>query len=219
MLARAWVPSCWAWAPKDERADSLMSASLRRRSTTGVAEVAGSVGTTARSSPHRDFLSEARAMLQWTRPNTAQLGAPWETRVRFASICPAPDARNPLRSRPAWSSPTPGAAFDNAAAAHGKLIRWLTKSIRPLRVGLEATGAYSLNLSLALHRTKRVEATVAKPRAVADFARADLKPRAWSASRIARHAAPDPTCAGRCDTATRSGRARGRVRLGSTLRA
>ena len=141
------------------------------------------------------------------------------TRVRFASTCPAPDVRNPLRSRPAWGSPTPRATFDNDAPAHGKLIRWLTKSTRPLRGRLEVTGVYSLDLSLALHRTKRVEVMVAKPRAVADFARADVKPRARSASPIGRHAAADPTCAGRCDTATRSGRARGRVRLGSTLRA
>ena len=69
----------------------------------------------------------------------------------------------------------PLARFDNDAAGHRKLIRWLTKSARSLRVCLEATGVYSLDLSLALQRTKRIEVMVANPRAIADFARAFLQ--------------------------------------------
>jgi transposase len=69
----------------------------------------------------------------------------------------------------------PLAVFDNDAAGHKKLIRWLTKSTRPMRVCLEATGVYGLDLSLALHRTRQVELMVANPRAIADFARAFLQ--------------------------------------------
>lgn len=69
----------------------------------------------------------------------------------------------------------PVATFDNDAAGHGKLIRWLSKSRRPVRVCLEATGVYGLELSLVLHRTKRVEVMVANPRAIADFAKAFLQ--------------------------------------------
>jgi transposase len=65
--------------------------------------------------------------------------------------------------------------FGNDAAGHRKLIRWLTKSARSVRVCLEATGVYGLDLSLALHRTKGVEVMVANPRAIKDFARAFLQ--------------------------------------------
>ena len=69
----------------------------------------------------------------------------------------------------------PLATFENDRAGHLKLIRWLTKSARPVRVCLEATGVYSLDLALALERAKRVEVMVANPRAIADFARAFLQ--------------------------------------------
>ncbi len=51
--------------------------------------------------------------------------------------------------------------FGNDAAGQWKLIRWLTKSTRSVRVCLDATGVYGLDLSLALHRTKGVEVMVA----------------------------------------------------------
>jgi transposase len=69
----------------------------------------------------------------------------------------------------------PLAVFDNDAAGHRKLIRWLTKGGRPVRACLEATGVYGLDLSLALHRARGVEVMVANPRAIADFARAFLQ--------------------------------------------
>jgi transposase len=69
----------------------------------------------------------------------------------------------------------PAACFENDATGHRKLIRWLTKSTRPVRVCLEATGVYGLDLSRALHRTKGIEVMVANPRAIKDFARAFLQ--------------------------------------------
>lgn len=69
----------------------------------------------------------------------------------------------------------PVASFENDAAGHRRLIRWLTKSSGPVRVCLEATGIYGLELSLALHAAKRIEVMVANPRAIKDFARAFLQ--------------------------------------------
>lgn len=60
--------------------------------------------------------------------------------------------------------------FDNDAAGHRKLCRWLGKGGRRARVVLEATGLYSLDLGLVLHRSKAIELMVANPRAVKDFA-------------------------------------------------
>jgi len=61
------------------------------------------------------------------------------------------------------------AQFANNAAGHGKLIAWLTKRGRRARVVLEATGTYSLDIALALHRAARVEVMVVNPRAVKQF--------------------------------------------------
>lgn len=69
----------------------------------------------------------------------------------------------------------PVATFENDAAGHRKLIRWITKPGRRARVCLEATGIYGLELSLALSRAKQVEVMVANPRAIKDFARAFLQ--------------------------------------------
>jgi transposase len=69
----------------------------------------------------------------------------------------------------------PVSCFENDTMGHRKLIRWLTKSTRSVRVCLEATGVYGLDLSLALHRTKGIEVMVANPRAIKDFARAFLQ--------------------------------------------
>jgi transposase len=62
------------------------------------------------------------------------------------------------------------ARFDNDAAGHGKLVAWLTKRGRTARVVLEATGTYSLDVALALHRAPGVDVMVANPRAVKQFA-------------------------------------------------
>jgi len=68
-------------------------------------------------------------------------------------------------------------AFDlpNDAVGHKKLIRMATQNGLHAKVVLEATGVYSLDLALALHRAKRVEVMVANPRAVSQFAGAYLR--------------------------------------------
>jgi transposase len=62
------------------------------------------------------------------------------------------------------------ARFDNDAAGHRTLVRWLTKSGRTARVVLESTGTYSLDVALALHRARGITVMVANPRAVKQFA-------------------------------------------------
>ena len=68
-------------------------------------------------------------------------------------------------------------AFDlpNDPKGHKKLIRMITKKGFQARVVLEATGNYSLDIALALHRAPRVEVMVANPRAVSQFAGAYLR--------------------------------------------
>ena len=79
--------------------------------------------------------------------------------------------------------------FANTPAGHRRLIRRLTQGGRRARVALEASGIYSLDLALALHRAPRIEVMVVNPRAARDFAKAFLlrsKPmrstpgRSWS---------------------------------------
>jgi transposase len=69
----------------------------------------------------------------------------------------------------------PLASFANTAAGHKKFIRWATKGGRTAQVCLEATGIYSLEFALALHRAKNVEVMVVNPRAIKDFARACMQ--------------------------------------------
>lgn len=63
----------------------------------------------------------------------------------------------------------------NSAEGHRQLCRKLSQRGRRARVGLEATGLYSLDLALALTRQPGVEVMVINPRAVRDFARACLQ--------------------------------------------
>ena len=65
--------------------------------------------------------------------------------------------------------------FPNSVTGHKRLCRRLRKDGRPVRVALEATGIYSLDLALALHRAEGIEVMVANPRATKDFARACMK--------------------------------------------
>lgn len=67
------------------------------------------------------------------------------------------------------------AQFSNDAAGHRKLCTWLTKRGRSARVVLESTGTYSLDVALALHRTRGIEVMVANPRLVKNFADALLQ--------------------------------------------
>ena len=65
--------------------------------------------------------------------------------------------------------------FPNTMAGHQALIQWLSKSATAVQVCIEATGLYSLDLALALHRAEGIEVMVANPRAIADFAKALLQ--------------------------------------------
>ena len=62
------------------------------------------------------------------------------------------------------------ARFDNEPAGHRTLVRWLTKRRRAVRVVLESTGTYSLDVALALHQARGVAVMVANPRAIKQFA-------------------------------------------------
>lgn len=67
------------------------------------------------------------------------------------------------------------ASFPNTTAGHRAMVKWLRKRGSIVRVVIEATGIYSLDLALALERADGVEVMVANPRAVADFARALMR--------------------------------------------
>src|SRR5690242_4008046 len=61
------------------------------------------------------------------------------------------------------------ARFANDSAGHKALVRWLTKGGGTVRVVLESTGTYSLDVALALHRTRGIAVMVANPRAIKQF--------------------------------------------------
>lgn len=65
--------------------------------------------------------------------------------------------------------------FANDREGHRRLIRAIRGAGTTVRVGLESTGVYGLELALRLHGTRGVEVMVANPRAVKDFADALLK--------------------------------------------
>ena len=71
---------------------------------------------------------------------------------------------------------TPGAVstYANTEAGHSALIKLITAKAGTARVILEATGVYSLRLSLALNQAPRVEVMVINPRAAKDYQRARL---------------------------------------------
>lgn len=60
--------------------------------------------------------------------------------------------------------------FPNRAAGHQALILWLQKMGTRVRVCLEATGLYSLDLALALHAAAGIELAVLNPKLVNRFA-------------------------------------------------
>ena len=70
------------------------------------------------------------------------------------------EAREPLRS------------FANTAEGHQALICYLRRAGRVVRVCLESTGLYGLDLALALSAQAGIEVMVANPRAVRHFATA-----------------------------------------------
>lgn len=60
--------------------------------------------------------------------------------------------------------------FDNTADGHKALIGWLQRRKARVRVSLEATGIYSLDLALALDRAEGIEVAVLNPKLVHRFA-------------------------------------------------
>src|SRR5216684_5062927 len=61
-------------------------------------------------------------------------------------------------------------SFPNRASGHQALIAWLQKNAARVRVCLEATGLYSLDLALALHAAVGIEVAVLNPKMVNRFA-------------------------------------------------
>ncbi|HET9281143.1 MAG TPA: IS110 family transposase [Candidatus Angelobacter sp.] len=61
-------------------------------------------------------------------------------------------------------------SFPNRASGHQALIQWLQKSGIQVRVCLEATGVYSLDIALALHAASGLEIAVLNPKMVNRFA-------------------------------------------------
>jgi len=61
-------------------------------------------------------------------------------------------------------------SFPNRASGHQALILWLNKSGTQVRVCLEATGLYSLDLALALHSASGIAVAVLNPKMVNRFA-------------------------------------------------
>ena len=61
-------------------------------------------------------------------------------------------------------------SFPNCARGHQALTLWLRKTGRSVRVCLEATGLYSLDLALALHAASGIEVAVLNPKLVNRFA-------------------------------------------------
>ena len=70
---------------------------------------------------------------------------------------------------------SPLASFANDASGHRELMRFVCPGRRRARVVLEASGIYSFDIAVALHRAPRIELMVANPKAVKDFAGAFLK--------------------------------------------
>lgn len=61
-------------------------------------------------------------------------------------------------------------SFANRARGHQELIVWLQKNRIPVRICLEATGVYSLDVALALHAAEGIEVAVLNPKKVSRFA-------------------------------------------------
>jgi transposase len=65
--------------------------------------------------------------------------------------------------------------FANTPDGHRRMVQWMTEKGHPVRVVVEATGMYSLDLTLALHESEFVELMVANPRATKRFAEAQMQ--------------------------------------------
>lgn len=63
-------------------------------------------------------------------------------------------------------------SFPNTAAGHRAVVRYLVRNKAVVRLCLESTGVYGLDLALLLHQQAGIEVMVANPRAVRHFANA-----------------------------------------------
>lgn len=63
-------------------------------------------------------------------------------------------------------------SFPNTLQGHRALLSYLARKGHPVRVVLESTGVYGLDLALALSRHPEIQVMVANPRAVRHFAQA-----------------------------------------------
>jgi transposase len=61
-------------------------------------------------------------------------------------------------------------SFPNNPIGHKALIVWLRKAKSPVRVSLEATGIYSLDLAFALDAAEGIEVAVLNPKVANRFA-------------------------------------------------
>src|SRR3990172_12109898 len=66
-------------------------------------------------------------------------------------------------------------SFPNTPEGHRAVARYLARKGRGVRVCLESTGVYGLDLALRLQKQSGLEVMVANPRAVRHFARALLQ--------------------------------------------
>src|SRR5260370_25832086 len=78
----------------------------------------------------------------------------------------------------------PPCEFPNTPAGHESLIRWLQRAGSEIRVCMEATGLYGLDLALALHAAG-IAFMIVYPRSARNFARAVMQ-RNKTAQLIAR---------------------------------
>lgn len=67
------------------------------------------------------------------------------------------------------------ATFDNTPEGHKKLLAMLTKKRQAVRIIVEATGLYSLDLCLFLAKNKHVALMVCNPKSARDFGHARLR--------------------------------------------
>lgn len=72
-------------------------------------------------------------------------------------------------------SPRTRHEFPNTTEGHQALVNWVVAPGRPLRVVMEATGLYGLDLALRLDAEASLELMIANPRAVRHFAHALMK--------------------------------------------
>jgi transposase len=75
--------------------------------------------------------------------------------------------------------------FANTAAGHRKLIAWLGRWKAPVRVSLESTGIYSLDVALALDQAEGIEVAVLNPRRFHQFAESLRRSKTDAADAVA----------------------------------